>query len=708
MTIISFSEISQTTIANRGMGEGMSTGDLDQDGSPELYIYIATKRQPDAPSYNDVAIIEIDDNLALDPKYVNQIDPALNTTPQLDHLSDRFPINGGPFQTSWLQDEEFVDFNGDGRKDLFVGDHGAEWPADGYDSYEPEDWGELFANDPGFQDAWPGGHIQVLLSGTPPELVQVTDTPRFYHQSAVGDIDGDGDADIVTTDFRQVRTYLNDGNGNFDEGAPVAGSGAASSSLRFSTSNVEAADFDGNGVAEVLIASTAGAYMSKEPGLRLAEYDAETDRYDVSVIDYPDITGEKTGGNPVDEDYVISDKISIGDYDADGDLDALIKLIDDKGDGVTAFTYIYRNDGDGEFTVVDYEAADHTNGGFDADFIDLNDDGLLDIFYGGWQPNLSYEDVVDYIYLNQGNDDFVRLSDLSDSPELETNVSEPHATNPQGFLVNFSIEEIDGKSFPILLRDGEWQGEDEVLLASLRIFDGRKTGTASNDVVATETGNYIYELGEGDDVVNAGGGQDRYIGGEGFDTLRLPGRGEDFNITDRDIWLVEDGQRFKVDGIALRTAGNDQTVKEAFQFERVEFNDQIVALEVSGNEAEIFRLYSAAFDRSPDPNGLGFWLHQSDNGASLEDMAVRFIRSVEFTTSYGEDFNATTFVEMLYENVLDRQPDSDGLEWWSNQINQGEFSRESALVRFANSSENIEKVEPLMSGGVVYEPWGLE
>jgi hypothetical protein len=64
--------------------------------------------------------------------------------------------------------------------------------------------------------------------------------------------------------------------------------------------------------------------------------------------------------------------------------------------------------------------------------------------------------------------------------------------------------------------------------------------------------------------------------------------------------------------------------------ERLQFSDQTVALDIGGNAGESYRLYQAAFNRTPDKVGLGYWIDAMDHGNSLMHVAGSFIDSAEF------------------------------------------------------------------------------
>lgn len=140
--------------------------------------------------------------------------------------------------------------------------------------------------------------------------------------------------------------------------------------------------------------------------------------------------------------------------------------------------------------------------------------------------------------------------------------------------------------------------------------------------------------------------------------------------------------------------------------ERLQFTDSGVALDIEKWETagSAYRLYKAAFDRTPDEGGLGYWIDQLDTGASLQLAASGFIHSAEFQRLYGTNPSDTLFLTKLYNNVLDRDPDQAGLDYWIDQFNKG-LSRESALINFSESNENLSNVATLIENGIQYQPW---
>ena len=115
--------------------------------------------------------------------------------------------------------------------------------------------------------------------------------------------------------------------------------------------------------------------------------------------------------------------------------------------------------------------------------------------------------------------------------------------------------------------------------------------------------------------------------------------------------------------------------------------DQVTGLNT--DSGEMFRLYNAAFARFPDPDGLKYWIEQFSSGKNTRRVVAQsFLGSAEFIDKYGKDVSNETYVNNLYLNVLRRDADTTGLNYWVGNLNNGIETRYEALLGFAESAEN--------------------
>ncbi len=108
------------------------------------------------------------------------------------------------------------------------------------------------------------------------------------------------------------------------------------------------------------------------------------------------------------------------------------------------------------------------------------------------------------------------------------------------------------------------------------------------------------------------------------------------------------------------------TIAEAETLEEL-----INATDFRANEdAEILRLYQAFFNREPDLAGAKYWLGVSRNGRRTINIAGDFtIASAEFANTYADAPDNAEFLRRVYDNMLGRQPDAAGFNYWLDRVN---------------------------------------
>jgi len=89
-----------------------------------------------------------------------------------------------------------------------------------------------------------------------------------------------------------------------------------------------------------------------------------------------------------------------------------------------------------------------------------------------------------------------------------------------------------------------------------------------------------------------------------------------------------------------------------------------------------------------DEDGLNYWLDEYENTNNLNAIANSFVISEEFTKLYGQTQSNQEYINLLYNNVLYRDADIPGENYWLEEMQKG-FTKADVLVSFSNSDEFI-------------------
>ncbi len=96
------------------------------------------------------------------------------------------------------------------------------------------------------------------------------------------------------------------------------------------------------------------------------------------------------------------------------------------------------------------------------------------------------------------------------------------------------------------------------------------------------------------------------------------------------------------------------------------------------------QFYKGFYEREGDNEGLEYWANQIlDGKKSIAEILLTFINSDEFKS---KSYNNEEYIKSLYNALFKRNPDSDGLNYWSNMLNEGN-SRKFVLAENMNSGE---------------------
>ncbi|MES2298840.1 MAG: DUF4214 domain-containing protein [Pseudomonadota bacterium] len=234
---------------------------------------------------------------------------------------------------------------------------------------------------------------------------------------------------------------------------------------------------------------------------------------------------------------------------------------------------------------------------------------------------------------------------------------------------------------------------ERISSASTRPIGGSFASFDEADYIVGSRGDDIITSGAGNDIVHGGGGSDRIDGGPGRDTVMFDQARANFTLTPNANGFT----------LADNSSGDIDTFAHV---ERLYFTDMALALDADGVGGKAYRIYQAAFNRTPDPGGLGFWIHAMDNGVPLDDVAGGFVNSSEWTAMYGSSPSNASLVDKLYLNILHRTPDPGGDAFWLGVLNEHKASVAQVLAAISESDENVAALAGVISHGMPFIVYG--
>jgi hypothetical protein len=137
------------------------------------------------------------------------------------------------------------------------------------------------------------------------------------------------------------------------------------------------------------------------------------------------------------------------------------------------------------------------------------------------------------------------------------------------------------------------------------------------------------------------------------------------------------------------TIGTADAALEATGLERIEVSDGAYAYGLSEDAPFVYRLYAASLARTPDEAGLRFWDGAAEDGLRPLRLAKFFVDSQEFADNFLGDGSDEAYIDALYMNVLGREADEAGRDFWLEEFASGDQSRATMLIAFAESDENV-------------------
>lgn len=131
----------------------------------------------------------------------------------------------------------------------------------------------------------------------------------------------------------------------------------------------------------------------------------------------------------------------------------------------------------------------------------------------------------------------------------------------------------------------------------------------------------------------------------------------------------------------------------------IAFQPKISNFSITPDNSIIYRLYAAAFARLPDEGGFNYWVSQFNKGVNLSDISKSFLNSAEFSSKYGLDSSNSQLVNSLYKNILGRDGEPSGVDYWTKLLDTGASTKDMVLIGFAGSTENVMNTAKFVDDG---------
>lgn len=109
----------------------------------------------------------------------------------------------------------------------------------------------------------------------------------------------------------------------------------------------------------------------------------------------------------------------------------------------------------------------------------------------------------------------------------------------------------------------------------------------------------------------------------------------------------------------------------------------------------ITAMYVASFSRAPDADGLMYWGERAlglmkddelDFGAAATVISEHFYNAGQANGESGTELGTADFITTAYHNLLGREPDAGGLDYWVERIDSGDASRDNFLTFFIDAA----------------------
>lgn len=384
---------------------------------------------------------------------------------------------------------------------------------------------------------------------------------------------------------------------------------------------------------------------------------------------------------------------------------------DDLLEGVTGNDYLFG--GIGNDTLRGSDGDDHLYGG-DGD--DVLSDGLGNSYFAGGEGNDVYVyqlgnghlEIANYESLDNQNgvarNDTLKLEgginfgDVTFAREVddlrisirqtgEVIVVRLHFATPENALT--VIEFSDGERLDLATLDSTIPASQALSTENADVIQGSSQpdfvkARGGDDTISGGAGNDSLYGQSGNDSFIGGVGDDKLVGGSGVDTVAYSGDQKQFSL------------RLSAHKIELVDRTGVEGVDTLESIEKINFGsgvstslaNVIGVMDVSQDDLNVFiEMYIAYFNRAPDAEGLYYWGSRLADGMPLSDIAKSFFDQEESKALYPNATDQSSFIHSVYNNFLGREADQAGFEYWLNDLNSGNISRDTFMLTVINGAK---------------------
>jgi hypothetical protein len=203
--------------------------------------------------------------------------------------------------------------------------------------------------------------------------------------------------------------------------------------------------------------------------------------------------------------------------------------------------------------------------------------------------------------------------------------------------------------------------------------------------------NFLVTAAAGPNAVLAGGGDDTLIlsvpapgagagavmlhGGSANDVAVFTGARADFSLA------------FHNGYVTVTSKSGPPTTATVVNVETLQFSDGSVTVQNSADMGTLAGIYQTVLGRQADISGIEFWANGHQAGASWGAIALGIIGSTERTAGHdGFTGVAAHDLTLLYTALFNRAPDAEGLAFWTDAMAHG-ASLEQVATDFVKSVE---------------------